>query len=304
VVGLDAKIEEISDGVYMIDPCLFDSMGYIALYFVTQPKRILFDVGPSVTAERVIRAIETLGYRGDQIDYLFVSHVHVEHSGGISKIASWASNSKIIVSPASVRHLQDPSKMYQAYTNYYGRFGPLIGDYQPLSQSSMLRVISTLTELPLGDRRGRIIQCAGHAHHQVCLQLDGSLFGADILSTQFRINDQLLPTSTPPSFNYPKYTEDLDTALALNLDRLMISHYGVFDNPTEIITKALDSLKWLRHQVESLLKEGLLADEVADTLLKGLNCIPSVDNEYAYIKAKLSLIGFINGVIKVRSEKV
>ncbi|MEM0272556.1 MAG: MBL fold metallo-hydrolase [Thermoprotei archaeon] len=301
---MDAKIEEIFNGVYLVDPYLFDSEGYISLYFITQPKRVLFDVGPSATVERVMQAIERLGYTGDKIDYVIVSHVHVEHSGGLSKIAAWASNAKLIVSPASVRHLTDPSKMYQSYASSFGKFASLIGDYQPLPHDAIPRVVSTLTELPLGDKKGRIIQFVGHAHHQICLEVDGTLFGADILSTQLRINDQFLPTSTPQSFNYTKYTEDLDAALALNLNRLLISHYGACDNPTDIITRALSSLRWLRYQVESLLKEGLLAEEVADTLLKGLRSTPPLNDEYARVKAKLNLLGFINAVIKLRSEKL
>jgi len=304
VVDLEAYIEEVSDGIYLIDPCVYDSRGYIAIYFVTKPKTLLFDVGPSSTADRVIAALESLGYGGENIDYVFVSHMHVEHSGGLARIASWASGAKIIASPASVRHMADPSKMYQAYASYFGKFSERIGDYPPMSKESIQRVVSTVSEIHLDDKRGLIFPCVGHAHHQICLNLDGYLFGADILCTQLRLGDYYIPMSTPPSFNYLKYTEDLDTALTLNPTKLMLSHYGAHSNPTEVITKALESIKWLRRQVESLLKEGLLAEEVADTLLKGLAHDPSIDSEYARIKARTNLLGFINGVIKIRSERV
>ncbi len=300
---MGVEIKEVSDDVYQIDPYVCNSKGYISMYLLTGTKNLLFDVGPSSTAQGVIDALEAMGYSADKIHYVFVSHVHTEHAGGLAKIASWAANAKIIVSPAGLRHLTDPSKMYQSFIGFYGRIGERIGEHPPIPQEALPRVLSNLSEIQLGEKRGRILQCVGHAHHQICLQIDGSLFGADILNTQLRIGDQLIPTSVPPSFNYSKYTEDLDTALTLNLDRLMVSHYGVFDNPTDIITKALDSLKWLRRQVETLLKEGLLAEEVADTLIKNLNCTPQLDAEYARAKAWVSLMGFINSVIKIRSER-
>lgn len=304
MVDLDAYVEEVSQGIYMIDPCVFGSRGYIALYFVTSPKTLLFDVGPSSTAQGVIDAIEGLGFRGDRIDYLFVSHVHVEHCGGLARIASWASNAKIIASPASLRHMADPSRMYQTYLNYYGRFASAIGEFPPLPQDGMRRIVTTASEIPFGDKKALVLQFTGHAHHQICLNLDGVLFGADILGTQLRLGDHLLPTSTPPSFNYTKYTEDLDAALTLNLKLLLLSHYGFHENPTDLVTKAIESLKWLRYQVESLLREGLQAEEVADALLKDLKHTPPIDPEYARVKARISLLSFINSIIKIRSERV
>lgn len=300
---MGAHIEELSDGLYMIDPYMFGSEGYIALYFVTKPKTLLFDVGPSSTAQTVIEAIESLGYGGDKIDYIFVSHVHLEHSGGLARIASWATKARIVLSPASLRHVADPSKMYQSYLSQYGRFAQAVGGFPPLPQETMSRVLSATTEIPFADRKALVLQFTGHAHHQICLSLDDTLFGADMLSTQLRLGGHLLPTSTPPSFNYSKYTEDLDRALALNPTRLLLSHYGPYTNPTEVLTEALESLKWLRHQVELLLKEGLQAEEVAETLLKDLTHTPPIDPEYARTKARINLLGFINTVIKIRSER-
>jgi glyoxylase-like metal-dependent hydrolase (beta-lactamase superfamily II) len=301
VVDVDSYVQKVSDDVYLIDPAVFDIKGYLSIYFVAGEKPLLFDVGPSSTADKVVAAVESIGYKGSQIEYLFVSHIHVDHAGAVSRMAEWAHNAKVIVAPSGMRHLVDPSKSYQAFVGLFEEFGRNIGDFPPVPQS---RLMNAPVEIKLGSQTGRVISCTGHAHHQICLLLDKLFLGADVLGTQIRLGDRFLPTSAPPAFNYLKYTEDLDTILSLKIEKLCVSHYGVHEDVTGTITKAIDSVKWLRIQTDSLLKEGLSPEEAAETILKRY-LVQNQDINYklAYLHGRANILGLINSVQKIQTGR-
>ncbi|PSN81802.1 hypothetical protein B9Q01_10070 [Candidatus Marsarchaeota G1 archaeon OSP_D] len=293
-------LEKINDTVYMIDPYVFGQKGYISLYFVASDAPLLFDPGPDSAVETVFSAIESIGFKPEDLRYVFVSQVYPDHASGLKRILDRARNACALVSSTGTRHLIDPSKMQQTYQAYLGDFAKLLGDFPPVPSE---RIKSAPTEFELAGQPVKVVSCQGRAHHQLCLKMGELLFGADVLSTHISLDEHYLPASFPQGFDLQKYLQDLDTLLALNFSKLCISHYGHYDSPTDVITRSIDSVKWLRSQVDLLLKDGLSAEEASDTILSTKTLKTTLDADFVRKYAKANLLSFIVSVQKIQVRK-
>ena len=301
MVKLEATVQKINNRIHLIDPLVFDTQGYLALYFVSSEKPLLFDVGPSSVSDRVIGAIEGLGFKGTDLQYLFISHVHTDHAGGVRRMSEWAPNAKVVVAQSGARHLIDPTKTYQSFVSLLQEYGSRVGDFKGLSQD---RLLMAPVELDLGSEQARVIAASGHAHHQICLKVGRHLLAADLMGSQIMLDNHYLPTSAPPSFDYLKYNEDLDRVLSLDIDSICLAHYGAHPDVTTLITDSIDSVKWLRAQVDPLLKEGLSPEEASEAMIRRhLRSEQRIPYRLAYLHARANILGLIGSLQRIQASR-
>ncbi|MEM3671423.1 MAG: MBL fold metallo-hydrolase [Thermoprotei archaeon] len=298
---MESAAEKIGEDVYLIDPYAFGVKGYMSLYFIAGEKPLLFDVGPASSAGNVVSAIESLGYRGKEIEYIVVSHGHVDHAGGLWEILKWASSSHVVTAQSGLRHLSDPSKNVQAFGTYFPQLSKLAGTFTPIAPD---RIEAASVELNMGDKVARLVTLPGHAHSQIGLQYGRILLAADSLSTNIVLGQYYLPPSYPPHFDFSKYTENLDHVLSFTADTLCISHFGVHQDVASVITKSIDSVKWFRSQVEALIRDGSSVAEAAEVLfskhVKGAGTLPDyMVNELC----RAAVAGMVNSIQKLQTHR-
>lgn len=77
-----AHIKEVGKNVYLIDDELYSVPGSGSVYFLTEDKKALIDTGPATSAKVVLQGIRKLGFKVEDVDYIFLTHIHLDHSGG------------------------------------------------------------------------------------------------------------------------------------------------------------------------------------------------------------------------------
>lgn len=294
------EVAKVSDDVYAVDLHVFGEKGYLSVYFVAGDEPLLFDVGPSSSTDDLIEALGEIGYRANEIRYAFLSQVYPDHAGGIAPLIERAVDARVIVHPSGVRHLSDPAKTHQSFSGLFGEASKKLGGFPPVDPS---KITQAPAEFSLGKKVAKVIYCPGHAYHQICLQVGETLFAADALSTNAKMGEYYFPVSLPPAFDYQKYTQDLDNLLSLRLETLCLSHFGFTKNPTDAITKSLESVKWARIQVDNLSRDGLSVDEISQTLVEkyAKNAELSMDFLRVYVKA--GVLAMLQNIQRLQTRK-
>lgn len=80
---IDIKL--IADNIYQIDDHLYSIPKWGSVYLVNEEKKALIDTGPTTSVTAVLGGIEKAGVKPEDIDYLIVTHVHLDHAGGDSR---------------------------------------------------------------------------------------------------------------------------------------------------------------------------------------------------------------------------
>ena len=80
------------------DPVLETEHG-LSIFLETDRHRILLDTGAS---DMLIRNAERLGIDISTVDYVFISHGHSDHAGGLKHFMAVNETAKVIASPEAV----------------------------------------------------------------------------------------------------------------------------------------------------------------------------------------------------------
>ena len=104
-------MKEIAPQTYLIDAQYFQE-GFNAVYLiVSQGKAMLVDCGTAHSVPHIEKAMAEIGLEWDDLDRIFLTHVHLDHSAGSGMIMQKAKNAKLWTHPKGHRHLIDPTKL-------------------------------------------------------------------------------------------------------------------------------------------------------------------------------------------------
>ena len=99
-------MKEIAPNTYLIDAQYFQE-GFNAVYLiVSQGKAMLVDCGTAHSVPHIEKAMAEIGLGWDDLDRIFLTHVHLDHSAGSGMIMQKAKNAKLWTHPKpGHRHL-------------------------------------------------------------------------------------------------------------------------------------------------------------------------------------------------------
>ena len=79
---------------------------------------ILIETGPSNSYSKIKKRMIALGEDINKINHVFVTHIHLDHSGGAWRFAK--NGAIIYVHPKGAPHLENPEKLIASATIIYG----------------------------------------------------------------------------------------------------------------------------------------------------------------------------------------
>jgi glyoxylase-like metal-dependent hydrolase (beta-lactamase superfamily II) len=261
-------VQSITPNLKLLDFCppstLFEH--FICSYLLHGKKKALVDVGPSVIIPDLLSAISTAGFSPDEIDYIILTHIHMDHAGGIGQAVHGMKNARVIVHSHAVKHLIDPSKLWQASRATLGDLALKYGEIEPVPADRIIAAEDGM-KIDLGDGlTPEIYLTPGHAPHHLAVfdRKDSILLSGDMAGMD--MNGFLRPGTAPP-FRLNEYLASLDRMIALQPEKIGYAHFGVYGG-------AVARLRSLRQQtidwfeiVQTAAKAGLSADEIMPLLL-------------------------------------
>jgi len=249
---MDAVVE-LPGGVHVIDTG-FHRDDFDAAYLVVDDGRAAFiDTGTNHSVPRLLAALARAGLAPAAVDWLVVTHVHLDHAGGAGLLMRSLPNAQLVVHPRGARHMVDPGALHAGALALYGpermqrEYGTLVG-------VDAARVVPTTDgmRLRLGGRELEFIDTPGHARHHHCIwdEATRGFFAGDTFGLSYREFDTgqgafVIPATTPVQFDPEAMRASVRRLLEYRPDRMYLTHYGcVADVPRlgAMLLEQLDSL--------------------------------------------------------------
>ncbi len=228
-------------GIYAFDT------GYLrpqlaAVHLIVHDGRAAFvDTGTSATLPRTLAVLDSLGLTPDAVDYVILTHIHLDHAGGAGAMMGAFPNAQLVVHPRGARHMSEPSKLMAGVEAVYGkeRTRQLYGELQPIAAERIIEAHDNTT-LHLGDRALLCIDTPGHARHHIAIfdtQSQG-IFTGDTLGISYRelaVDGRpfLFPTTTPSQFDPVALRASTEHILALQPEAAYLTHFGRLAEPAK-----------------------------------------------------------------------
>jgi glyoxylase-like metal-dependent hydrolase (beta-lactamase superfamily II) len=222
-----------------------------AAHIIEQDGRAAFvDTGTTHSVPYLLAALDELHIDRATVDFVFLTHVHLDHAGGAGALMQALPNARAVLHPRGAPHLIDPSKLIAASIIVYGEaaYRQLYGELVPLPKERVL-VTKDLERMSLAGRQFEFVHTPGHAlHHQAIVDLQHSgIFTGDTFGLSYREMDTargafVLPTTTPSQFDPEQLLQSIDRLSAYDPRYLYLMHYG---RVTDVPRLALD----LKHQI-------------------------------------------------------
>ncbi len=222
-------VTDLGHEVFEIDTRMGGHEGITSGYLIRSDRPCLVETGTALSAPTVIESLAALGIGPDDLATVVVTHIHLDHAGGVGDIAAAFPRARVVVHERGARHLVDPTRLVASAHRVFGLvMDELFGDLKPTDAERVV-ALGDVGVIDLGGgRRLEAFHAPGHASHHVGL-LDpetGDLYTGDAAGVYIPEADELRPATPPPDF-------DLDLALAsmgrmrdIQPTRLLFAHYG------------------------------------------------------------------------------
>ncbi|MCX8184706.1 MAG: MBL fold metallo-hydrolase [Sulfolobales archaeon] len=272
------RIQKISNRVVAVDLEPSNTAGWLSTYVVKNSENMaIVDPGPKSSVEAFGKLFDLVEVNRFKKVYIVLTHIHIDHAGVVGDLVEMAPNATVFVHSRGVRHLIDPSRLWQSTLEVLGSNARLLGEPRPVPQDRIVGLVGR-AEIELGNSKLVAIPTPGHAPHHISylLEPDGLLFAGDSIANYF--NGRLYPVTVHP-FDGEEYLKSLDLVLQLQPKRVAVAHYGLVDeDPGVFIQRARDKLVSWTYYIDSLARSGILkVEEVYQHIL-------SKDIELAYAK--------------------
>ncbi len=222
------------NGIYAFDAAYVRPL-MAAIHLVVDNGRVaVVDSGSNAALAPTLEALTALGLTPGHVDYVVLTHVHLDHAGGAGAMMAAFPHARLVVHPRGARHMIDPGKLFAAVEAVYGaeEARRLYGTLVQVPAERVLAV-EDRHRLRLGQRELEILHTPGHARHHLCLfdHASRGVFTGDVLGLSYRELDVdgrpfLFPTTSPSQFDPDEMRQSIDRVLALNPEALYLTHYS------------------------------------------------------------------------------
>jgi hydroxyacylglutathione hydrolase len=242
------------DGILAVDSS-YSRSGLAAIHLIIhQGQAAVVDTGTNASVPRVLAALAAAGIAPEKVAWVMLTHIHLDHAGGAGSLICAFPNAKLLVHPRGVRHMVDPTRLWQATAAVYGaeRAFALYGRLAPIAEERIVAAVDGL-EIGMGERRFQVIDAPGHARHHICIwdERARAFFTGDAFGLSYRDLDvngraSILPTTTPTQFDPAAMHATIERMLSFRPEAMYLTHYS---RVTEVERLAADLHRLIDTQI-------------------------------------------------------
>jgi glyoxylase-like metal-dependent hydrolase (beta-lactamase superfamily II) len=256
-----------------------------ASYLLVHDGRGAFiDCGTNHAVPRLLQGIADANIDASQVDWLILTHVHLDHAGGAGELMTHLPNARLLVHPRGARHMIDPSQLWAGALAVYGEetMEKAYGRLRPIPAERVVEAPDNFV-IDLSGRPLRCLDTPGHARHHMAIYdpyanvcFTGDTFGLSYREFDTDQGPFILPTTTPVQFDPDALHSSIQRLLALKPQAMYLTHYGRVEQVEHLANRLhemIDAMVDVALNVDGLpdrhtrLKEGLTklyADRTAE----------------------------------------
>lgn len=227
-------ITDFPDGISAVDTEYVRPLLDASHLIVHQGRAAFVDTGTSHSVPLLLAALEEKGLGPEQVDFVLVTHVHLDHAGGAGQLMAALPNATAVLHPRGAAHMADPARLVAGSIAVYGEdlFRALYGEIVPIPEDR-IRTVDDGAVLDLAGRRLQFLHTEGHARHHYCIHDHGSdgIFSGDTFGLSYRDLDTdkgafIFPSTTPVQFDPDAAVASVDRLMGLSPTAIYLTHYS------------------------------------------------------------------------------
>jgi glyoxylase-like metal-dependent hydrolase (beta-lactamase superfamily II) len=274
-VSHPVNLMEIGPNMWQIDLMEQNTPGRSYSFVLKDSLNVLIETGASRSIGELIQGLHALEIPWDELHYIIVTHIHLDHAGGVGTLAKLCPNAKVIVHPRGARHLIDPTRLIEGATAIYGdKMDEYFGQILPVPADRVI-VMNDGDTLTLGaNRKLTFIDTPGHAKHHFSIfdSLTQSMFTGDTLGIRYIPVftgwdfEFVLPSTSPTDFDPEAVHQSIAKIRAFEVKQIVHTHGGINIHPEhvyETIAKAVDAFAAFVHDTSSEQRWDTIAERMA-----------------------------------------
>jgi glyoxylase-like metal-dependent hydrolase (beta-lactamase superfamily II) len=236
----------IGPGVVEIDTLLGGWSRVTAGYLIEGPAPVLIETGSQSSVPALLEALHGHGVSPADLAGIAVTHIHLDHAGGVGDVARAFPHATVYVHAKGARHLVDPERLVRSAAMVYGDLlDSLYGRLDP-TPAERVHVLEEGETIEIG--RGRTlttIDSPGHAKHHLALHdsESGILFAGDAVGVRLPDVGVLRPATPPADFDLDQAVTSLRKFRDRTPTGVALAHYGLLPEPMEMLEEAENTLR-------------------------------------------------------------
>ena len=229
-----ARTTDAGDGIVAIDTLYMRPTADASHLVISDGRGAFVDTGTNYSVPYLLDALEQYDLEPADVDYVFLTHVHLDHAGGAGSLMQQLPNARCVIHPRGAPHMADPTKLIAGTEGVYGKqkARELYGEIVPIDAG---RIVEAGDEdrFSFGGREVRALHTEGHARHHYCLHdphsrgvFTGDSFGISYRELDTDKGEFIFPTTTPPHFEPTEAHKAVDRIMAQGPEKLYLTHYS------------------------------------------------------------------------------
>jgi glyoxylase-like metal-dependent hydrolase (beta-lactamase superfamily II) len=266
---VEPVVFDVAPGITAIDTFMGGRERYTAAYLVHGDNLTLVETGPTTSVEPVAEALAVLGISAHALANIVLTHIHLDHAGGVGGLAARFPSATIHVHERGARHLADPTRLVASATRVFGaeRMATLFGPVEPVP-ADRINALSDGDVVDVGHRALDVFTTPGHASHHVAIQdpQTGVVFTGDALGIHVPNLPILRPATPPPDFDLDLAVASVHAIRDRRPSSLLFAHFGPIHDVERICELAERRLRAWADEVRTAMDDTGDLDEVVARL--------------------------------------
>ena len=266
---VDAVTFQVLPGITAVDTLYGGRERYTAAYLLRADLPTLVETGPTTSVGPVVAGLERLGLGPRDLAQIVVTHIHLDHAGGVGRLRERFPSATVFVHERGARHLADPARLVASATRLYGetQMRQLFGPVDPVPAERLV-ALGDGDRIDLGGRELLVDHTPGHASHQVALtdSATGAVFTGDALGVHVPDLPVLRPATPPPDVDVEAAVASIERIRRRARSMLLFAHFGPIGEIDRVCDLAVERLRAWSDAVRDELHRTDDPDEIAERL--------------------------------------
>ena len=265
---------EIASGIFLIDTKPLGNEQIISSYLIQgKEKCALVDPGFPSSADTVLKGMEGVGVKPGDLDYIILTHTHIDHAGSAGIIARIAKKAKVVTHARGLFYLENSAKIGGGSKMIFGELSAGLGEPVDVPADRILAVDEG-SGIDLGGKSIQFYYTPGHCgDHISFLEMDTkTLFTGDVSCLHYpQLGHVPIPAGSPPIYRSDFILEQLERFSKFEVKNIATPHYGMADaKPAEYIRKNMQAVRDSRKQIDRMFRSGMEFPQVIEKLRRSI----------------------------------
>lgn len=232
--GQRAQTTVVNDGIVAIDTEYARPLQDASHLIVENGRAAFVDTGVNKSVPLLLDALAQQNLDVADVDYVFLTHVHLDHAGGAGLLMQHLPNARCVVHRYGATHMIDPAKLVAGTEAVYGEeeTRSVYGTIEPIDAQRIL-IPEDEQWLDFNGRALQAINTEGHARHHYVLNdpqsrgvFTGDSFGVSYRELDTAKGEFIIPTTTPVQFDPDQAHKSVDRIMACEPEQVYLTHYS------------------------------------------------------------------------------